>query len=282
VLSSRSNIDRPWHYFSSFPVFNDNFWQLGPDNSLSLIEGFERPFMAQTEKGKQLTPAQLDELRQFTTCVTASAIETFGVRLYNTGFADSSIHCQFKDLPPIIGYAATARMRSENPPMYGKLYYDRSDWWKYILTIPAPRVVVLEDVSKFAGLGAFVGAVHASVLRALGCVAVVTNGTVRDIPDVRATGIQVFASNIAVSHAYAHIFEFGGTVQIGGMEVAPGDPVQGDMHGVQTIPLEIAADVPAVARHILQQRQKFMDLSRSNDFSVEKVQQLIREEFNVP
>ncbi|HZP32764.1 MAG TPA: RraA family protein [Candidatus Acidoferrales bacterium] len=237
--------------------------------------------MAKTVKGKQLTPAQLDELRQFTTCVTASAIETFGVRLYNTGFADGSIHCQFKDRPPVVGYAATARMRGQDPPMYGKLYYDRSDWWKFILTIPAPRVVVLEDVSKSAGLGAFVGAVHASILGALGCVAVVTNGTVRDIPDVRATGIQVFASNVAVSHAYAHIFEFGGTVRIGGMDVAPGDLVQGDLHGVQTIPLEIAEEVPGVAREILQQRKKFIDLSRSNDFSVEKVQQLIKEEFNV-
>jgi regulator of RNase E activity RraA len=236
--------------------------------------------MAQILKGKQLTPAQLDELRQFSTCVTASAIETFDVRLYNTGFADATVHCQFKDLPPILGYAATARMRSEDPPMYGKLYYDRSDWWQYILTIPAPRVVLLEDIDRPAGLGAFVGAVHASILRALGCVAVVTNGTVRDLPDVRATGIQVFAHNLAVSHAYAHIFEFGGTVEIGGMEVAPGDLVQGDLHGVQTIPLEIADQVPAVARHILQQRQKFVDLSRSNDFSVEKVQQLIREEFH--
>lgn len=216
-----------------------------------------------------------------TTCVTASAIETFGVRLYNTGFADGTVHCQFADRPPIIGYAATARMRSEDPPMYGKLYYDRSDWWKSIQTIPAPRVVVLEDASKVAGLGAFVGAVHASILRALGCVAVVTNGTLRDVPDVRATGIQVFASNIAVSHAYAHIFEFGGKVRIAGMDVEPGDLVQGDLHGVQTIPLEIAGQVPAVARHILEQRKKFMDLSRSKDFSVARVQQLIKEEFNV-
>ena len=237
--------------------------------------------MGQATRSNQLTPEQLDELRQFTTCVTASAIESFGVRLHNTGFADASIHCQFEDQPPIVGYAATARMRSEDPPMYGKLYYDRSDWWKYLLTIPAPRVVVLEDIDKPAGRGAFVGAVHASILRALGCVAVVTNGTVRDIPDVRATGMQVFAANIAVSHAYAHIFEFGGKVRIAGMEVEPGDLVQGDLHGAQTIPLEIADQVPAVARHILQQRKKFMDLSQSKDFSVARVQQLIKEEFDV-
>lgn len=236
--------------------------------------------MAQTIKANQLTPAQLDELRQLTTCITASAIETFGVRLYNAGFADSSIRCQFKELPGVVGYAATARIRSADPPMdsHGYSYYDRADWWKYILTIPPPRMVVLEDLDRPPGLGAFVGAVHANILGALGCVAVVTNGAVRDVPDVRATGLQVFASNVAVSHAYAHIFDFGGKVRIGGMEVAPGDLIQGDLHGVQTIPLGIADQIAARAQDIHKKRERLVELCRSDDFSIDKLQQLIKQE----
>ena len=34
----------------------------------------------------ELTPAQLGQLRELSTCVVASAIETFRVRLPNTGF----------------------------------------------------------------------------------------------------------------------------------------------------------------------------------------------------
>jgi hypothetical protein len=41
--------------------------------------------MVQTIKANRLTPAQLDELCLLSTCVTASAIETFGVRLHNKG-----------------------------------------------------------------------------------------------------------------------------------------------------------------------------------------------------
>jgi 4-hydroxy-4-methyl-2-oxoglutarate aldolase len=76
---------------------------------------------------ERLTPAQLDEYRQLSTCVVASAIETFQVRLPNTGFAGSEIRCIFPKCPPMAGYAATARMRSAQPPMEGHgFYYDRT------------------------------------------------------------------------------------------------------------------------------------------------------------
>ena len=236
--------------------------------------------MDQIRNASRMTPALLDELREFSTSVTASAIETFGVRLCNAGFADSRIRCQFKDLPGVVGYAATARIRSANPPMgsSGYFYYDRADWWNQILTIPAPRIVVIEDLDDPAGLGAFVGAVHANILRALGCVALVTNGSVRDVPDIRPTGFQVFAAKVAVSHAYAHVFDFGSAVQLGGLKISPGELVQGDLHGVQTIPLEIADRVPAKAREILNRRKRIVDLRRSDDFSLENLQQVIRQE----
>lgn len=236
--------------------------------------------MVQTIKAKPLSPAQLEELRQFSTCVTASAIETFGVRMHNTGFADSRIGCVFKELPSVVGYAATARIRSADPPMekHGYFYYDRADWWNHILTFPEPRIVVIEDLDERPGLGAFVGAVHAQILQALGCVALVTNGSVRDIPEIRPTGFQLFASHVAVSHAYAHVFDFGGKVHVGGLEVAPGDLVQGDLHGVQTIPLEIADQVPAAAREILKRRKRLMDLCRAGECSVEKLQRVIKQE----
>jgi regulator of RNase E activity RraA len=236
--------------------------------------------MDQIRNASRLTPTQLDELRQCSTCVTASVIETFGVRLCNAGFADSRIRCQFKELPVVVGYAATARIRSANPPMdsRGYFYYDRADWWNQILTIPAPRIVVIEDLDDPAGLGAFVGAVHANILRALGCVALVTNGSVRDVPDIRPTGFQVFASNVAVSHAYAHVFDFGSAVQVGGLKISPGELVQGDLHGVQTIPLEIADRVPAKAREILKRRKRLIDLCQSDDFSLEKLQQVMKHE----
>jgi len=169
------------------------------------------------------------------------------------------LHCIFKEIPPTVGYAATARIRSADPPMESHSYYDRGEWWDSLLKIPPPRVVVIEDLDKSPGLGAFVGEVHANILRALGCVAFVTNGAVRDLPEVHQTGFQLFAGNVSVSHAFAHVFDFGNTVEVGHMQVRPGDLLHGDRHGIQTIPLEIAARVPQVAQAIMKRRQELID-----------------------
>lgn len=227
---------------------------------------------------RQLIPAQLEQLRRLSTCVVASAIETFRVRLPNAGFANSSVRCMFPDMPPVVGYAATARIRTCSPPMEGYNYYFRTDWWNEIQRIPAPRIVVVEDLDDPPGLGAFVGEVHVHILQALGGVALVTNGAVRDLDRVRATGFQLFAGNVSVSHAYAHVFDFGGTVEIGGLKISPGDLVQADLHGVQTIPLEIAAQVPDAAAEILKRRQHFIGLCRSGSFSIESLREAMQEE----
>jgi 4-hydroxy-4-methyl-2-oxoglutarate aldolase len=234
---------------------------------------------------RTLKPAQLETFRHLTTCLVASAIETFRVRLPNTGFTDSSIRCIFEDQPPMIGYAATARMRSANPRMEPSKtydYYDRTDWWNHILSIPAPRVVVIEDDDNPPGLGAFVGEVHANILLSLGCVGVVTNGAVRDLTDIRTTEFQMFAGHVSVSHAYAHVFDFGSPVRVGGLQIQPGDLVHGDLHGVQTVPMEIADRVPAAAREVRQRRQQLIGLRRASDFSIEKLRQTIRDTALLP
>jgi 4-hydroxy-4-methyl-2-oxoglutarate aldolase len=227
---------------------------------------------------KRPAPADLEELRRLSTCVVASAIEMFRVRMPNTGFADSTIRCMFADRPPMVGYAATARIRSSNPPMEGHgYYYERTDWWDHILSIPLPRVVVIEDADDPPGLGAFIGEVNANILLALGCLGLVTNGSVRDLGDVGLTRFQMFAGNVSVSHAYAHVFDFGDVVSVGGLEVRPGDLIHGDRHGVQTIPLEVAGKVPAAASEILQHRQHVIELCRSSEFSVSKLRKAIKE-----
>ena len=99
----------------------------------------------------------LDALRRLDTCTVSNAIETFELRLRNAGFADARIRCIFEDFPPMVGYAATARLRSGEPPIAGRIYVDRTDWWNSILQVPAPRIVVLEDLDKPPGVGAFLG-----------------------------------------------------------------------------------------------------------------------------
>lgn len=224
-----------------------------------------------------LTEDQLSALRQLDTCMVANAVETFHVRLRNAGFTDASIHCMFEDAPPMVGYAATARLRSGEPPIAGGTFRDRGDFWNScVLEVPSPRILVLEDVDHPPGRGAFLGDVHAAILKSLGCIGYVTNGAVRELPAVRAMGLQLFAGNVAVSHAYAHIFDVGAPIKVGGMEVRPGDLLHGDRHGVLTIPAEIAAAVPGVAAELQKAEQKVIDFCRSKEFSVAKLSELMK------
>jgi regulator of RNase E activity RraA len=117
---------------------------------------------------------------------------------------------------------------------------------------------------------------HAAILKALNCVGYLTNGAVRELPAVRAMGLRLFAGNVAVSHAYAHIFDVGCVAKVGGMEVRPGDLLHGDRHGVLTIPKEIAAQIPAVAAELQQTERKVIEFCRSSGFSVEKLGELTK------
>jgi regulator of RNase E activity RraA len=207
----------------------------------------------------------------------ANAIETFGVRLRNEGFADSSIRSLFPELPPAAGYAVTARIRSSTPPPVGYQYTDRTDWWHYIIGVPPPRFVVVEDVDGRPGLGGFVGELHATILRALDCIGYATNGSVRDSDAVRArVGLPMFATGVAVSHAFAHIVEFGEAVQIGGLRVASGDLLFGDAHGLQSVPTQIAEQIPGVAARMMAHERRIIALCRSPQFSIDALTRLVR------
>lgn len=223
-----------------------------------------------------LTAEELEALRQFDTCMIANAIEKFQVRLRNTGFTNGKVRCIFPEAPPLVGYAVTGRLRSGDPPIAGAFFRDRGDLWSRILDTPAPRILVLEDIDERPGRGAFIGDMHAAILSALGCVGYVTNGAVRELPSVRRIGIQLFAATVAVSHAYAHIFDIGSAVTIDGMEVRTGTLLHGDQHGIVTVPAEIAAEIPNVATKLEEAEQEVIKFCLSKNFSVAKLNELMK------
>ena len=218
-----------------------------------------------------LQQAQLERLRELDSATVANAIEQFRVRLPNVGFSNHKIRCLFPDFPPMIGYAATARTRTANPPMEGRGYIERTDWSNQILSIPPPRVVVLEDMDDPPGRGALIGEMHANILRALGCAGVVTNGSVRGLPASRSLGLQLFAGGVSVSHAYAHILDFGSAVTVGGIHVEPGALLHGDLHGVQTVPMEIADKIADAAERILRAKGRVAELCRRSQFTMDEL-----------
>jgi 4-hydroxy-4-methyl-2-oxoglutarate aldolase len=226
---------------------------------------------------KTLRSALMDSLRKIDACTLANTVELFHERLRNEGFADHTISCLFPKLPPMLGFAATVKIRGSAPSTVDGQYADRTDWWDHVTSLPAPRVLVVQDVATKIGLGSLLGAVHMNILRALGCVGAVTNGSVRDIPAAEALGFQIFAGGVSVSHAYVHIVEFGTPVEIGGLKIQSGDLLHGDLHGVQSIPLAIAERIPDAAAQIAAKEKSLIELCQSKDFSMEKLRAAVTE-----
>jgi regulator of RNase E activity RraA len=224
-----------------------------------------------------LTPEQIEELATFDTCAISDAIESFGVRLRNEGFVTSGVRCLSKSLPPMVGYAVTCKIRSADPPVVGQRYDERTDWWKDVTATPAPRVLVMQDMDRPPGTGAFFGLVHANALMALGCVGAVTNGAARELPGIVSSGFQIFAGRVAVSRAYIHIIEYGGDVEIRGLTVRPGDLLHGDRHGVVTIPRQLIAELPKAALAIVALKRRVIALARKPGVNQEELIQGLKE-----
>jgi 4-hydroxy-4-methyl-2-oxoglutarate aldolase len=223
-------------------------------------------------------PDTLELLRNLDTCVIANAIEATKVRLRNEGFIDATIRCLFPELRPLLGYALTIRVRTGDPPVEGPTYVDRIDWWPRFTALPEPRLLVVETVPGGPASGSVVGEVHANIYRALGCAGIVTSGAVRDLPALRRLGFPVFASHVSVSHGYAHIVEVGEPVTVGGLTIRTGELLHGDAHGVVSIPLEVASELPAIAARQRMQEQAIIEYCHSADFTADGLKRLLADD----
>lgn len=212
-----------------------------------------------------LSREDLKGISRWSTCSISNAIELFNIRPRNEGFMLPEIKCVFPELGPMIGYAVTAVITADSPE--GRRVQP-VDWWDEMMKVPEPRVVVIHDLDRPA-IGSFWGEVNANIHKALGCVGAVTDGSVRDLDEVRRAGFHFFSSCISVSHAYVHLVEVGVPVKVGGLVVKPGDLIYGDQHGVLSIPHEIARDVSQAAQLVEDWERPVIDYCKSKPFTLE-------------
>jgi regulator of RNase E activity RraA len=122
-----------------------------------------------------------------------------------------------------------------------------------------------------------VGEIHAQIGKSLGCAAWLTNGAVRDLVQLREANFQCFASGVTVSHAYAHVVDFGEPVEIDGLKISTGDLLHGDCNGIHSIPLSIAERIPEAVERIRQRESELIRFCKSPDFSAAKLEQVLSE-----
>lgn len=210
--------------------------------------------------------AQLASIDTPTVC---NALELLAPDRRGEGFTTKPLICTAPGRAPVVGVARTATIRAAQP---GDAAHDqaavRDAYYAYIDAGPKPSVVVIEDLDDEPGFGSFWGEVNSNIHLGLGCRAVVTNGSVRDLPDL-ADGFQVLADRVGPSHAYVHVVDHGTTVTVAGMQVSDGDLIHLDQHGAVVIPDAVAGRVAAAAEQIAGRERVIIDAARQPGFDVD-------------
>lgn len=220
------------------------------------------------------SPELLDELRQWNTPTIANALELFNIRPRNVGFMNPTIKCIFPEMGVMVGYAVTVTIAADQPAAPGRAV-NMGDYFDYVMSTPAPRIVVAQDLDNPPAVGSLWGEVNGSRHKAMGCLGTITNGGVRDLDEVHELGFQYFASAVIPSHAYVHMVDFNLPVSVGGLVVNPGDLLHADKHGIIHIPHEVAAEVPEKCHEMERRERPLIDLHKSSDFTVEKLKELM-------
>ncbi len=225
-----------------------------------------------------LNEQELSLLREIDTPTICNALEIVSPERRALGFTVSHLHCAFPELPPMVGYARTARVRAAAPPSAGNEDQTaaRLAYYRYIEAGSGPTIMVIEDIDAQPGFGSWWGEVHSNVHKALGSLGVVTSGSVRDL-DVIAEGFQLLSGSISPSHAWVHVVDCGGEVNVHGMVTNSGDLVHADRHGAVIIPHDVARQVPAAAELCMRREKPILDACKSGYFSVDLIEKVLKE-----
>ena len=218
----------------------------------------------------EITDETAEALRDLDTPTVCNALEVVDPGRRARGFNIKPFVCAHPTLPSTLGFARTARIGATHKPDKPQ---DSLGYYTYIAEGgPLPSIVVVQDLDDNPGYGALWGEVNTNVHFGLGCLGVVTNGSIRDIPDSQEK-FQMLAGMINPSHAWVHVIDWGCPVNVHGMDVKDQDLVHADMHGAVVIPVARAEDVVAEARKIIARERILIDAAKQPGFSIEKMRQ---------
>jgi 4-hydroxy-4-methyl-2-oxoglutarate aldolase len=215
-----------------------------------------------------LSTADLDLLAKYDTPTVCNVIELFRVRPQTAGYMDARIRALYPSLPPAVGYAATATFRSARAPLGGREYGSLDEQMARFAELPGPAFVVFQDLDSPSAAAVF-GEVMCTAYQSFGARGLVTSGAGRDLEQVRALNFPVFCDGLICSHGYPAILDLHVPVQIGGLNVEPGELLHGDANGVTNIPHQIASEVAHVCAEFVAAEEVVLSYCRAGNVTVD-------------
>lgn len=226
-----------------------------------------------------LNEEELAPLRELDTPTVCNTIEMLRPERQGFGYTTDTMVCVDPGLPPLVGYAKTAAIRSARPSgrSADRTRQARLDYFRHVAAAPVPGVAVIQDLDgDRAGYGSFWGEVTSTSLKALGCAGGITDGSIRDV-DAIAAGFQLLARKVVPSRAFVHVADFECDVNVLGMIVRPGDLVHADRHGAVVVPHDLARAIARGAGLVARRERIILDAARSPGFTVDALARAMEE-----
>lgn len=202
-----------------------------------------------------------------------NALEIVAPERRGYGYSVSPLVCTRPELPPMLGFARTASIRAAHPShLKGTEARALQDgYYAYVDDGAKPAIMVIQDLDgPQRAYGSWWGEVNSNIHSGFGCLGVITDGSVRDLPDI-AEDFQMLADRVGPSHAFVHPVDFGRTVSVAGMRVEHDDLIHADQHGAVVIPWEVVDQVKEAADAIARRERVIIDAAQENGFDMARL-----------
>lgn len=157
-------------------------------------------------------------------------------------YTDTSIKCMYPELGRLVGYAVTV-VYGEPDPSFNRL--TMRDLIEAMAKSKQPTIIVAkqvfgDDIKDKVGLA---GGNMCTMFKAAGALGFISDGPSRDIDEVRPLGFQYMLTGVCAGHGGMAIHAINTAVNVGGMEVSPGEIIHMDENGACKFPADRLEDV---------------------------------------